>query len=146
MIFFVQFNSINSFKNHLVLWPVGQVLILARQQVKHDRLGGRNHDDGSVLAAADEPTLHRQKDGGRQRRLRRQRLLLQLKKIHFKFERDRSDGSSGRVLDFQSQVLRTNLFGRQAFSSWFSLKKLQHSLKVIRQCHVLSSALQTSSW
>ena len=63
-----------------MLRPVGQVLVFACQQVQHDGLRGRDHDDGAVLAAADEPALHWQEDGRRQRRLRRQRLLFKLEK------------------------------------------------------------------
>jgi len=54
-----------------MLRPIGQVLMLSSQQVEHDGLRCRHHDDRTILATADQTTLHRQKDGRRKGRVRR---------------------------------------------------------------------------
>ena len=45
----------------LMLRPVGVPLVFSRQQVKHDGLCGRDHDNGAVLTTAHQPALTWQK-------------------------------------------------------------------------------------
>ena len=41
----------------LMLRPIGVPLVFSRQQVKHDGLCGRDHDNGAVLTTANQPAL-----------------------------------------------------------------------------------------